>query len=213
MTVAAIVAVTPTDDALADAVGRPAVRRIVDAAWAGGATPIIVATADPDGAISASLRGSPAVVVPPAPGGEIGACLAGVRAARESVRETYAVLLWPARMTWVDPETVTSLIEGHGRAPDRVLRPLRADRQGWPVLVPSGDADRILRDAEGELAPLLDGLDGVQSIELGDPGTTHGSETPLDELPDYQGPPEPVGGPPPEWGAAAAETPDPELAP
>ena len=33
----------------------------------------------------------------------------------------------------------------------------------------------------------------------------------LDDLPDYAGPPEPVGGPPPEWGAAAADTPEPEL--
>ena len=32
--------------------------------------------------------------------------------------DTDAVLLWPARMTWVGPETITSLIEAHGTAPD-----------------------------------------------------------------------------------------------
>ena len=50
-------------------------------------------------------------------------------------------------------------------------------------------------------------------LELGDPGSVLGREVELDALPDYAGPPEPVGGPPPEWGAAAAETPDPEVPP
>jgi hypothetical protein len=50
-------------------------------------------------------------------------------------------------------------------------------------------------------------------LELGDPGSVLGREVELDALPDYAGPPEPVGGPPPEWGAAAADTPDPEVSP
>ena len=51
----------------------------------------------------------------------------------------------------------------------------------------------------------------ISRVELGDPGSVLGSEVDLHELPDYAGPPEPVGGPPPEWGAAAADTPDPEV--
>jgi hypothetical protein len=115
-------------------------------------------------------------------------------------------------MTWIDPETVTSLIEAHGRAPDQVLRPQRAGRAGWPVLVPSVRADELLAvpDDGGALEDLLATL-AIGTVELGDPGSVLGREVPLDDLPDYAGPPEPVGGPPPEWGAAAADTPDPEV--
>ncbi len=45
-------------------------------------------------------------------------------------------------------------------------------------------------------------------IDTGDPGVVHDISTPNDQLPDYQGPPEPVAGTAPEWGAAAADTPD-----
>ena len=48
MTVAAIVLVPDTAVALADADGDPAIRRIVHAAWSGGALPIVIVTDDPD---------------------------------------------------------------------------------------------------------------------------------------------------------------------
>ena len=34
--------------------------------------------------------------------------------ARDEVDATDAALVWPARMGWLDAETVTSLIEAHG---------------------------------------------------------------------------------------------------
>ena len=46
MTVAAIVIAATPVAALADAAGTPAVRRIADTAWAGGATPIVVVAHD-----------------------------------------------------------------------------------------------------------------------------------------------------------------------
>ena len=49
MTVGAVIVPDGVAEALADATGRAAVRRIVDSAWAGGAIPIIVVAADPDG--------------------------------------------------------------------------------------------------------------------------------------------------------------------
>ena len=49
------------------------------------------------------------------------------------VRDTTAVLLWPARMTWVGPETITSLIEAHGTDAERLLRPAWHGDPGWPV--------------------------------------------------------------------------------
>jgi hypothetical protein len=116
-------------------------------------------------------------------------------------------------MTWVDPETVTSLIEAHGRSPHELLRPERAGQPGWPVLVPAGEVKTVLGGtAPATLDSRLAHLD-IGRVELGDPGSILGNEVSLDALPDYAGPPEPVGGPPPEWGAAAADTPDPEATP
>ncbi len=136
----------------------------------------------------------------------------GVMAALEAVRETSAILLWPGRMAWVDPETVTSLIEAHGRRGDRVTRPgapaRSAGRCCCPLLMRWGSSPPGRRHSD-ELVAAID----AATVELGDPGSLLGLEVAIDELPDYAGPPEPVGGPPPEWGAAAAETPEPEVPP
>ena len=59
MTVAAVVLAASPASALVDADGTPGVRRIADTAWAGGATPVVVCSFDPDGAVSAALE-SPA---------------------------------------------------------------------------------------------------------------------------------------------------------
>ena len=210
MTVGAVIVPDSVSEALADATGRAAVRRIVDSAWAGGAIPIIVVAADPDGLIAAVLEGSPAQVVDPGRASGSQTYMVGARAAHVVVQETTAVLLWPGRMTWADPETVTSLIESHGRSPVQVTRPRRAGESGWPVLVPAARIEPLLSVPGGSLGAALAGA-AAATVELGDPGSVLGAEVPLDELPDYAGPPEPVGGPPPEWGAAAAETPEPEL--
>ena len=211
MTVGAVIVPGGVAEALADATGVPAARRIVDSAWAGGALPIIVVACDPDGRVATALEGSPAVVLDPGKSSEVGTYRAGALAAAERVRDTGAVLLWPGRMTWTDPETVTSLIEAHGRAPREVIRPRRAGERGWPVIVPLERLDEVLALQGGSLAAMLDD-ERIRTLELGDPGSVLGAEVALDDLPDYAGPPEPVGGPPPEWGAAAADVLEPELA-
>jgi CTP:molybdopterin cytidylyltransferase MocA len=210
VTVAAVIVPDGVEEALADATGRTAVRRIVDSAWAGGAIPIMVVAADPDGRIAAALQGSPAVVIEPGRASEVHTYRLGAEAARAAVQETSAVLLWPGRMTWTDPETVTSLIEAHGRQPDVLTRPRRAGTSGWPVLLPIERAAEVLAGPGGTAEEAL-AERSVVAVELGDPGSVLGREVALDELPDYAGPPEPVGGPPPEWGAAAAEQPEREL--
>ncbi len=210
MTVAAVIVPDSVDEALADATGRTSVRRIVDAAWAGGAIPIVVVAADPDGRIAATLQESPALVVDPGRASEVQTYRLGAEAASATVRETSAVLLWPGRMTWADPETVTSLIEAHGRSPGSVTRPRRAGESGWPVLLPAALVADVLAAPGGTAEEALEGIP-VAAVELGDPGSVLGREVALDDLPDYAGPPEPVGGPPPEWGAAAADQPEPEL--
>lgn len=210
MTVGAVIVPEGVREATADATGRAAVRRIVDAAWAGGAMPIVVVAADPDGDIAAVLAGSPASVVEP--GGASGreAYRLGAEAAAQAVQDTTAVLLWPGRMTWADPETVTSLIEAHGRSGDVVARPRHSEQAGWPVLLPLPRIDSVLGGSGGSVEDTLKAIEAVE-LELGDPGTVLGNEIGLDDLPEYDGPPEPVGGPAPDWGAAAADTPEPEL--
>jgi len=203
------VIVARADEALIDAVGRSAVRRIVDVAWAGGALPIIVVADDPDGEVTRVLAGSPATRIP-APGeGEVAGYRAGIEAAREAVVETGAILLWPCSMTWVDPESVTSLIEAHGRRSQQGLAPRHGETSGWPKLLPLAAAiDLVSADGDGSIRSLLGQVPDTELLELGDPGTVHGIEVDMDALPAFEGPPGPVGGPPPEWGAAAADTPD-----
>ena len=213
VTVAAVVLFAHPEAALADAAGRPAARRIVEAAWAGGATPIVVVAADPTGQLALALAGSPAVLAEPAPneGGPVGQIVHGIRVAADQVTETDAALVWPGRMAWVDAETVTTLIEGHGVRREQLLRPRYGDEVGWPVLLPMASVD-ALNGQPADVMPdlLFERLAGQLETELldtGDPGTVFDRATPLDELPPYAGPPEPVRAAP-EWGAAAAEMPD-----
>jgi len=209
VTVAAVVVALEAAHALADASGRPAARRIVDSAWAGGALPIVVVSNDPDEEVRAALAGTPAILIEPPSDGETTAYHRGAEAAVKAVDETDAILIWPAAMTWVDPETVTSLIEAHGRQPTAPMRPLYGGAAGWPVLVPVDPAGAMLLEA---LDPLDEALRAraadVVGWELGDPGSVVGRDVPLAGLPPYEGPSEPVGGPPPDWGAAAADEPD-----
>ena len=215
MTVAALILAATPEAALADLEGQPRVRRLVDAAWAGGAVPIVVVAPDPDGAVAEALIGAPATLVTPAPfeAGPVGQISRGIEMARLEVAGTNGALIWPARMAWVDPETVTSLIEANGVWPDSMLRPTFGGEPGWPVLLPLDHAaaigalgrdrmpDELLADAVANGIP-------QRWLDLGDPGTVHDGSIARDQLPAYEGPPQPAGGHVHEWGAAAAQTQD-----
>src|SRR4051794_17249375 len=125
MTVAAVILAASPESALRDVEGVPNVRRLVDVAWAGGAVPGVVAAPDPDGSVGRALAGAPATYAEPAPreAGPVGQIVRGFEAAFATVSETSAALLWPARLGWVDAETITSLIEAHGTDASTVLRP------------------------------------------------------------------------------------------
>ena len=215
MTVAAVVLAATPDAALADADGLPSVRRIADVAWSGGATPIVVVAADPDGLVAKALAGASATLAEPAPpeAGPVGQIARGMDVAFEVIRDTRAVLVWPSRCTWVGPETVTSLIEAHGVAERAVLRPAYEGVLGWPAVVP-GALLQDLRGLSAERMPdeLLEDLAAagvtIEALELGDPGATFDRSTPRSDLPPYIGPAQPAGGHVHEWGAATAEEPD-----
>lgn len=216
MTVAVVILAASVESALADAAGVARVRRIADAAWAGGATPIIVVAPDPDGRVAAALAGAPVMLATPAPreGGPVAQIVRGISVARGEIADSGAALIWPARLCWAGPETVTSLIETHGMDPAAFLRPAYHGDAGWPVLLPVAALP-----AFGALSPSLmpdDLIDAflasstlaVRTLDLGDPGTTIDGETPREQLPPYEGPVQPASAHAHEWGAAAAATAD-----
>jgi CTP:molybdopterin cytidylyltransferase MocA len=210
MTVAAIVLVPDTAVALADADGEPAIRRVVHAAWSGGALPIVVVADDADPRFAEIVAELGATLSRPTKVEPRGVAwyVHGRRDADRVVTGTTAGLLWPVRCAWVDPETVTSLVEAHGATPGDIIRPAWSGKEGFPILVPAA--------FDGQLLGRV-GLHGYQAVEalvaegaphraleLGDPGIVFDLATPRAELPGYQGPPEPAGGPPPEWNATLA---------
>jgi CTP:molybdopterin cytidylyltransferase MocA len=212
MTVAAIILAATPESALADADGMASVRRIADIAWSGGATPIVVVAADPEGTVAAALAGAPVTLAEPAPreAGPVGQIRRGIDVATAAVHETGASLVWPARIVWVGPETVTSMIEASGTNTGSIIVPTYGGDRGWPALVPaelSGSLGRIATDRMPD--DVLDDLVAAGAselrIELGDPGTTHDRSVARADLPPYTGPIEPAGGHVHEWGAAVAD--------
>jgi CTP:molybdopterin cytidylyltransferase MocA len=215
VTVAAVILAATAASALGDADGVARVRRIADAAWSGGAFPVVVVASDPDGEVAAVLAGSNVTLALPAPveGGPVAQIRRGIRVAEDAVVETDAALVWPAPHCWVDPETLTSLIEAHGADRSSVLRPAYRGEAGWPVLLPLAHLDRLASLAASRTPPeLIADLEAagvaVRCIELGDPGAVYQAETPRGALPPYDGPPTPQSGQRHEWGARVADSPD-----
>ncbi len=214
MTVAACILAASPDAALRQVDGTPNVRRLVDLAWAGGAFPVIVVTPDPHGAIAAALAGTPAILGAPAAveAGPAGQLAWAIDLARAQVAGTDAALLWPARMGWLDAETVTSLIEAHGTNRATLLRPAFRGVAGWPILVPVEHLP-ALRSLSPNLEPeaIAEAIAAAvpsQTVDLGDPGIVFGLDTPREALPAFEGPPEPPAGQRHEWGSLVASGPD-----
>lgn len=207
-----ILAASP-ESALADAAGSPAARRLADVAWAGGATPVVVCSFDPDGAVAASLANAEVTLADPVPpeAGPVGQIVNGIEAATRLVTDTQAALVWPARLAWVDAETVTTLIAAHGEDRATVVRPAYRGEPGFPVLLPVAHLDAFRGLAAdrmpGDLFADLEALGvPVRVVDTGDPGVVLDVSTPRGDLPPYDGPPEPADTP--EWGSAVADLPD-----
>jgi CTP:molybdopterin cytidylyltransferase MocA len=213
MTVAAVILAATPASAVADADGTPGARRLADTAWAGGATPVVVCSFDPDGVVAAALANASVTLVDPVDpaGGPVGQIVNGIEAARRLVTDTDAALVWPARLTWVDAETVTTLIAAHGEDRSAVVRPAYRDEPGFPILLPVAHlASFAALAAERMPADLFADLEAAgvpfRVIETGDPGVTHDVSVARADLPPYDGPPEPADTP--EWGAAVADESD-----
>ena len=213
MTVAAVILAASVESALADVEGLPRVRRLVDVAWSGGATPIVVVASDPDGSVATALREAAVTLAEPAPvdGGPVAQIVRGIDVAMDITSETDGALVWPARMVWVGPETITSLIEAHGASPAAILRPTFEGEAGWPVLVPTAAVGRMrVMPADRMPVEVVDELvaNGIREVrvDLGDPGSIHDAAVPRTELPPYVGPPEPAAGHTHEWDQELADS-------
>lgn len=197
MTVAAIVLVPDPAAALRDADGVPVIRRVAHAAWSGGALPLVLVSEDADGKLAGAVADLAVTAASPAgvaPG--IAWFVAGQLAALAAVSETTAGLLWPFRHAWVDPETITSLVEAHGLTPEAIVQPAYAGKTGFPILVPITLTERLAglagRSGSEAVAALI--AEGVPArvLELGDPGIVHDMATAHSALPAYQGPLQPT---------------------
>ena len=210
MTVAAIILVPDISAALIDADREPAVRRVARSAWAGGALPVVAVVPSSSPALTAVLADLPIslAVAPAGIGPGVAWFVHGLRAATAAVAGTSAGLMWPFRYVWVDPETVTSLVEAHGPDQDAICRPAYAGKPGFPILVPVALEPRLaaMTGLHGEEAVAQLAAEGVAEriLEMGDPGIVHDLSQARRELPPYQGPSGPAGGPPPEWNAELA---------
>jgi CTP:molybdopterin cytidylyltransferase MocA len=201
VTVAAVILAASPASALADADGTPGVRRLADAAWSGGATPVVVCSFDPDAAVAAALANAEVTLVDPVDpaDGPVGQIVNGIGAAGRLVAGTDAALVWPARLAWVDAETVTTLIHASGEDRSVVLRPSYRGDAGFPVLLPVAHLA-----AFAALDPSR--MPGDLFADLEASGVIHDVSTPRAELPPYDGPPEPAGTP--EWGSDVGDQPD-----
>ncbi len=210
MTVAAIILAPDTVAALSDADGETAIRRVIHAAWSGGALPIVVVAEDAEGKLAEAIADLPVTLTRPGADEPRGIAwfVHGQRAALAAVSETTAGLLWPYRYAWVDPETVTSLVEAHGATPGEIVRPAWSAQPGFPILVPAVFTDRlaarIALHGEEAVAALVAAGAPLRELELGDPGIVHDVAISRSALPDYQGPAHSTAGTPPEWNAELA---------
>ena len=108
MTVAALI--LASDTSLVSDRPSPALSRLIEAAWSGGAHPILVA----------GLTGA-VDFAPLALRTEAGTAEAAGAEALRLVGGTTALLSLPVTHAGVDPETITALIAAHGRTPDEKL--------------------------------------------------------------------------------------------
>ena len=139
MTVAALILTDPRSAATPDA--PVALTRLIEAAWSGGAQPILVLGHASDERLAPLARGTATTDT-----------AAAAREAAELVGGTSALLLLPTTHAGIDPETITALIAAHGRTPDRTLAAAWNGSAGPVLLQPIQHAvSSAAYDASGDV--------------------------------------------------------------
>jgi len=144
MTVAAHIIVSGTPST--PGVARPELSRLVEAAWSGGAHPILISGLTSDESAPTLSRATPSA--------EFAAVAAD---ALGEVAGTTAVITLPLSHAGVDPETITALIAAHGRQGEQVLIASRNGEAGPIRLTPIaqvGSSEILLESGdEGAVSP------------------------------------------------------------
>ena len=169
MTVAALIV------AEQEPLSRVALDRLVEAAWSGGANPVLVSGL-PDGAKLPELAQAVSTSDLDAAGNE----------AQRTVAATSAIIRLPLSHAGIDPETITALITAHGRMPQARLAatyntvrgpirltplsgPAASERPDEPVDVDCGDEAAVVAS------------DGRAPLNYDAPPASHGTVDPWEQ--------------------------------
>ena len=139
MTIAALILADP--QSLTKGSPSPALTRLIEAAWSGGAHPILIA------GLSVEHNFAPLAQTTEASGQKA----AGAEALK-LVGGTSALLTLPIAHAGVDPETITALIAAHGREANVVLRAAFNGSAGPIQLTPLS----LLEQTDNEPATLIE---------------------------------------------------------
>jgi len=148
---------------IAEIAGKPMVRQVVEAALASRARPVLVVTGHQAAEVSAALDGLDATLVanPDYATGLASSLKAGIRGLPTPCD---GVLIMLGDMPQIAPEHLDSLIAAF--APDQIIVPVHAGRQGNPVLWPAAYF-RDLLQLEGDAgAKRLIGAHAAQVREV-----------------------------------------------
>jgi hypothetical protein len=139
MTVAALILANP--DSLTKGSPSPALTRLIEAAWSGGAHPILVS------GLAAEHNFAPLAQTT-----EASSVQAAGTEAQQIVGGTSALLSLPIAHAGVDPETITALIAAHGRDANVTLRAAFNGNAGPIQLTPLS----LLGDGDNQVPILIE---------------------------------------------------------
>lgn len=156
------------------------VRRVAETALAAGLDPVVVVTPAPPGEVGRVLEGLRLKAAPneDAAAGMSTSLARGVAAIPPG---TSGAVILLGDMPWVRAETVRALVEAHARAPEGgPCVPVHHGRRGNPVLWPARFF-RALRSLAGDVGArsLLESSEPVP-VEVPDPGVLRDVDTPQD---------------------------------
>ena len=155
-----------TNKLVADVNGTPMVRRVVEAALASRAAPVLVVTGHMAAGVSSALAGLDVTLVanPDYATGLASSLKAGIGALPPSCD---GALIMLGDMPLIAPEHLGGLITAF--APDKIVVPVHEGRQGNPVLWPSKFFPELLQlDGDAGAKRLIAAhAEGVREVDLG----------------------------------------------
>jgi molybdenum cofactor cytidylyltransferase len=164
---------------VAEVEGAPMVSRVVDAALATAARPVVVVTGHDAARVRAALAGREVIFVhnPDYAAGLASSLKAGVAALGDKLDGALVCL---GDMPWVRPEHVEALLAAFADDTAAICVPVHERKRGHPVLWPAryfGEIARLEGDV-GARALLDEHADRVRLVPVADPGVALDVDTP-----------------------------------